>query len=107
MQIVKENPTESVQYMIRGPNIDWGLITLQPGENKSPHYHEHLAETFYVIKGTMTFLLENREIDLSQGNAIRLEKNESHGLENRNKHENAKILFIKERYLPDDKVNCE
>ena len=105
MQIVKENPEESVQYMIRGPTIDWGLISLQPGEKKRPHYHEYLAETFYVIEGIMTFILEDKEIDIPTGTAIRLDKKESHGLANRQEISIAKLVFIKEQYLPDDKVN--
>lgn len=106
MQVVHENPTESVQYMLRGPSIDWGLITLQPGEELPPHYHEHVAETFYVIEGVITFILQNQEIEIKKGTALRLDKKESHGLTNNHLTQMAKVIFIKEKYLPEDKVNC-
>ena len=109
MQIVHEKDLEDkegVKYLIRGPNIDWGTITLQPGQKKSAHFHEILAETFYVIEGIITFVLETQKIDIRAGTAIRLDKNESHGLENRT-DASAKLIFIKEQYLPHDKVDCE
>ncbi|MHA1521098.1 MAG: cupin domain-containing protein [Promethearchaeota archaeon] len=108
MQIIHEKDqvdNDGVKYLIRGPNIDWGTITLQPGQKKSAHFHEILAETFYVSEGTITFVLDNQNIDINAGSAIRLEKNESHGLENRTETP-AKLIFIKEQYLPKDKVNC-
>ncbi len=82
--------------MNRGPDIDWGLITIHPGEEKPAHYHESMGETFYVIQGIMTFVLKNEEINLSAGSAIRLEAYESHGLKN-DTQTAAKLLFVKEK----------
>ena len=109
MQIMYEKDQEDmggVKYMIRGPQIDWGLIELAPGEAKPPHYHEQLAETFYVMTGTITFVLEDQEVDLPTGTAIRLSARESHGLKNKSQSLHSKVIFIKEQYLPRDKVNC-
>lgn len=106
MEIVAENPNETVQYMIRGPNIDWGIISLKPGEEKPAHFHEKLAETFYVFEGTMTFVLASEEIDIPKGMAIRLEAHESHGLKNQQAGGTARLIFIKESYIPNDKVDC-
>ncbi|MCF2138576.1 MAG: cupin domain-containing protein [Candidatus Lokiarchaeota archaeon] len=105
MQIVHEQEQLNkggVRYMIRGPTIDWGTITLNPGETKSAHYHEKLAETFYTIEGTITFVLKDEEIDIPKGTAIRLNPNEPHGLKNKT-NQVAKLIFIKEQYIPDDK----
>ena len=111
MQIMYEKDQEGIKkggvtYMMRGPQIDWGVIELAPSEEKSPHYHEHLAETFYVMEGTMTFVLEDQEIDLPTGTAIRLTERESHGLKNKSQIQHSKVIFIKEQYLPKDKVDC-
>ena len=109
MQIVSETEMEEkggVRYMIRGPDIDWGLITLAPGDYKPPHYHESLAETFYVIEGTTTFILNEEEVDIKAGSAIRLLPTEAHGLKNNSTKVKTKVIFIKEKYLPQDKVNC-
>ena len=109
MQLMYEKDQEGkggVKYMIRGPQIDWGIIELAPGNEKPSHYHEHLAETFYVITGTMTFILEDQELDLPAGTAIRLTENKSHGLKNKSQEIPSRVIFIKEQYLPKDKVNC-
>ena len=107
MKIVKEDKIEGsggVKYMIRGPQIDWGTIVLQPGDKKGAHLHNELAETFYIIEGTTTFLLDDeKELDAEAGTAIRLEAKESHGLKNKTNFP-TKMVFIKEEYKPDDKV---
>ncbi len=102
----KDQPNQGgVQYMNRGPDIDWGLITLQPNEEKPAHYHESMGETFYVIQGIMTFILKNEEVSIPAGSAIRLEAKETHGLKNETQAI-AKLIFVKEKYLPQDKVDC-
>ncbi len=108
MKIVKEQEQKNdggVVYMIRGPQIDWGTITLQPGEEKGAHYHNELAETFYIMEGTTTFVLADQELDVPAGTAIRLTATESHGLKNKGEVA-TKMVFIKEEYKPEDKVNC-
>lgn len=108
MQIVYEKDQKDnsgVKYMIRGPSIDWGIITLQPGQEKPAHLHEILAETFYVTEGTITYVLKGQEIEAPKGTAIRLEAHESHGLKNATSQQ-ASLIFIKEQYLPKDKVDC-
>ena len=105
MEIIREsdNPINGgVRYMKRGPIIDWGIISLEPQQEKSPHYHEHLAETFYVVKGTITFILKEKNVDIPEGTAIRLLNHESHGLKNNSNEKEAKLIFIKEQYLPED-----
>lgn len=108
MQIIKENEMKDnggVRYMIRGPQIDWGLITLQPGDEKGAHFHNELAETFYIMEGTTTFILADQDLDVQAGTAIRLDVKESHGLKNLGPNP-TKMIFIKELYKPEDKVNC-
>jgi mannose-6-phosphate isomerase-like protein (cupin superfamily) len=110
MQIVKEVEQEAkgpVKYMIRGPNIDWGVITLAPGESMTPHFHQEVEETFYIIEGTTTIVVKdkNKEIEAPAGTAIRLEPTEQHGLKNAGKIP-TKMVFIKHIYRPKDKVDC-
>ena len=110
MQIVyeKEQATKGpVKYMIRGPNIDWGVITLAPGESMTPHFHKEVEETFYILEGVTTILVKdkNQEIEAPAGTAIRLEPTEQHGLKNKGSI-HTKMVFIKHIYRPVDKVDC-
>jgi mannose-6-phosphate isomerase-like protein (cupin superfamily) len=108
MQIVNEKEIQAkdgVKYLIRGPNIDWGVITLKPGEKLSPHLHNEVEETFFVLEGTTTFILKEKELDGSAGMGIRLEPKESHGLKNKGTVP-TRMVFIKHIYRPNDKINC-
>jgi mannose-6-phosphate isomerase-like protein (cupin superfamily) len=108
MQIVNEQEMPEkggVRYIIRGPHIDWGVITLQPGQAMGPHLHNEVEETFYIMEGTTTFVLKDKEYDAKAGTALRLEPTESHGLKNKGTTV-TKMIFIKDIYRPDDKVNC-
>jgi len=41
-----------VKYILRGPNIDWGVILLKPQQKLGVHSHTEVEETFYFIQGS-------------------------------------------------------
>jgi mannose-6-phosphate isomerase-like protein (cupin superfamily) len=92
-----------VKYMIRGPNIDWGLIRLKSGELMGRHGHNEVDETFYFIEGNGTMIINNKEYDAPQGSAFLIEPKEMHDIKNDSKKP-IKIIFIKGQYKPDDKI---
>ncbi len=109
MEIANENEKpakDGVRYMMRGPNIDWGVIDLEPGMTLKKHYHEEVEETFFVVSGTVTFQLQDQEMEASAGTAVRMEPTEQHGLTN-NTEEPVRVVFMKHIYRPEDKVSCE
>ena len=108
MEIVNEKDKASkdgVKYMIRGPHIDWGVITLEPNQVMAKHLHQEVEETFYIMTGTVTFLLQDKEMDAPAGTALRMSPNEHHGLKNKTNTQ-AKLVFMKDIYRPNDKVAC-
>ena len=45
-----------------------GEVSLEPGyPGPPPHIHERLHDMFYVLEGTLTFRLEDREEELAAG----------------------------------------
>ena len=94
-----------VKYLVRGPKIDWGLILLLPGETLGGHYHQEVEETFYVIEGQGTFVVNGVEYASEAGDAFRMEAEDRHDIRNE-RAEPLKLVFIKCPYLPDDKVNA-
>ena len=92
------------KYMFRGPNIDWGVIVLKPGESLKPHYHNQVEETFYFLKGTPKLIIEGKEYRVKEGDAFRIEPKEKHDLIN-DTQEAIKAVMIKFPFLPEDKVN--
>ncbi len=93
-----------VKYLFRGPQIDWGVILLEPGQRLGAHYHEQVEETFYLLSGQATLVTGGREVPLAPGDAVRLPAPEDHDLRNGGA-EPAKLVFIKSPYLPKDKVD--
>jgi len=94
-----------VMYLFRGPKIDWGVILLLPGQTLSPHYHEEVEETFYILEGSARFTVDGVEQSLGPGEAIRLTATEKHAVANEGQMP-MKMVFMKTPYLPKDKVDC-
>jgi mannose-6-phosphate isomerase-like protein (cupin superfamily) len=92
-----------VKYLLRGPKIDWGVILMLPGQCLGGHYHNEVEETFYVVEGQATFVVDDVRHELAAGDAIRLEAPERHDVFNES-DQPLKMVFIKCPYLPKDKV---
>ena len=92
------------KYLFRGPRIDWGLIRFLPGEKLGRHLHEQVEETFYFTSGSGVMIVNDIEYDVAPGDAFRVEPGEIHDIVNTG---DAPLdgVFIKDRYLPDDKVS--
>lgn len=93
-----------VKYLFRGPKVDWGVVLLKPGENLGGHYHREVEETFYVLDGLGTLIVNGEEIPAQVGDAFRLEPGDRHDVRN-DSDRPLKMVFIKCPYLPLDKVN--
>jgi len=93
-----------VKYMFRGPNIDWGVIKLLPGQTLGHHYHNTVEETFYFTAGAPTIIVDGVKHRVVEGDAYRLEPGEKHDIVNDTEQETL-IIFIKSTFDPQDKVN--
>ncbi len=94
------------KYLFRGPTLDWGIIRFLPGETLGVHFHEEVEETFYFTRGSGTFTVNGVEYDITPGDAFRVEPGETHDVLNSG-DEPLDGVFIKDRYLPDDKATPE
>lgn len=100
------NGDSGPKYMIRGPNIDWGIFLLKPGQKMGPHGHVEVEETFYVVEGSGQIIVNDHEHEITAGDAVLVEPQEKHDLFN-NGDVDLKIVFIKVPYKPDDKIKYE
>ena len=62
----------------------WSVAPEQPGPGA--HSHEANEELFYVIEGTMSFLVGDRWIDAVAGTFLRIPAGVTHDFENRTSH---------------------
>lgn len=94
-----------IKYLFRGPRIDWGIVYLKPGSNLGRHFHQQVEETFYILEGKGVLRVNEQELELEAGTAVRLEPGEKHDLL-ASPEEALQGVFIKVPYLPQDKVSC-
>jgi mannose-6-phosphate isomerase-like protein (cupin superfamily) len=59
----------------------WWVDPGKPGPG--PHSHDANEELFYVIEGTMTFLVGDRHVDAAAGTFLRIPAGVTHDFENR------------------------
>ena len=93
-----------VKYLIRGPNIDWGVIRLRPGDALGAHYHERVEETFYVTSGSPTMIVNGEELPARTGDCFRMEPADRHDIVN-DGDEVTDLVFIKCPFDKEDKVS--
>lgn len=91
-----------VKYLFRGPNIDWGVILLLPGDALGAHRHRRVEETFYFTAGEGKMLVDGREHPARPGMAYRIEPGEAHDIVNTTETP-LSAVFIKYPYDPEDK----
>ena len=111
MFIINENEREyrfgdsGPKYLMRGPNIDFGLVCLQPGQGFPNHLHERIEENFFILEGEVTILIDSKEVGtLKPGELIHVPPGEAHYLENRGTVPMVAV-FVKAPYEPEDKVD--
>ena len=94
-----------MKYLMRGPSIDWGVILLKPGElmGEKAHGHNIIDETFYFVEGDGIMIIDNKEFEAPEGSVFLCEPKEMHNIRNVS-DKPVKIVFIKSRYLPNDKI---
>lgn len=95
------------KYLMRGPNIDFGIVRLLPGEAFSNHMHERIEENFFILEGEVSIVVANKTVEnLGPGDLIRVDPNEAHYLVNQGSVP-MKGIFVKAPFDPEDKVDVE
>jgi putative monooxygenase len=69
-----------------------GVLTLEPAEFVSEHYHPYSEEFLHVIRGSVVVRVDNRPVELSPDESIMVPKGVRHRVEN-NGADQAYIVF--------------
>lgn len=102
MDFEYRNKDSGPKYLMRGPNIDWGVMLIKPGTKMGAHGHRKTEETFYFLTGSGNMIVNDQPHPAKSGDVFYIEPEEKHDIENTGT-EDMKIVFIKHPYLPDDK----
>jgi len=94
------------KYLSRGPRTDFGVVTLQPGQEYQAHKHENIEEAFYTMEGEIHIYLNDVCHVLKQGDYLRCDPGDVHYIINKG-NVPWKAVFVKAPYDPDDSVAVE
>ncbi|MGF9966165.1 cupin domain-containing protein [Bacillus rhizoplanae] len=95
------------KYLLKGPNIDIGVVVIKPGQDFQNHYHTTCEEIFYALEGEIDFYVNHVKVPIKKGDVLQVRPHESHYLINRSS-QNFKALFIKSPHLQEkDTVQTE
>lgn len=94
------------KYIARGPNVDFGLVRLLPGEEFPTHHHDRVEEIFYTIRGECEIFLDGEPRILVAGDLVQVPPPCDHYLRNKGS-EIWEAVFVKSPYEPRDKVDVD
>lgn len=100
------NDVSGPKYLLRGPNADFGLVVLMPGEDFKTHYHDHIEENFFTLEGFAEIHVNDRVICLEPGDLCHLPPNHPHYLVNKGDRP-WKAVFFKAPFDEKDKVDVQ
>jgi len=69
-----------------------GVLTLEPGQYVSEHYHPYSEEFLYVVRGALVMRMDGEPVDLGAGEALLVPMNVRHRLSNPG-DEQALVVF--------------
>ncbi|MFJ8235622.1 dimethylsulfonioproprionate lyase family protein [Ureibacillus sp. NPDC094379] len=95
------------KYLLKGPNVDIGIVVLKPGQDFQNHYHTTCEEVFYILEGSIDYYINNERVPAKPGDLIQCAPGDTHYLINQS-NSNFKALFIKSPHISErDVVNVE
>ena len=74
--------------------ISFGSATFKPGQSADTHIHVTMFEVFYVLSGKVEFVVNDKKMELTEGDCITIEPRENHSQSNPY-NENVTLLYFK------------
>jgi mannose-6-phosphate isomerase-like protein (cupin superfamily) len=78
------------------------LVVIPPGKSSNAHYHKASEETYYVLKGVGSMVVETEEFRLRPGQACLIQPLEIHQIFNKGKHDLEFLAVSAPAWTPDD-----
>lgn len=94
------------KYLLRGPQVDIGMVIIMPGEDFTTHYHDEVEEDFFTLEGTVEIYVDEKKIILKEGDLIHVAPKTHHYLRNVSDRP-WKAVFVKSPYDPKDKIDVD
>jgi N-acetylneuraminate synthase len=78
------------------------ILVLQPGQTNPSHHHESKTETFFILAGQATIVVDGRSHLLSKGQYIKVLPYEKHTIIAPLNHEATVIEELSTHHVPND-----
>ncbi|NJB83408.1 cupin domain-containing protein [Wenyingzhuangia aestuarii] len=76
------------------PNLMmFGSATFKPSQKVTAHQHNTMYEVFYIQKGTIDFIINNKKVTATVGDCITIEPKEIHEQQN-NYKEDVEVIYF-------------
>lgn len=94
------------KYLEKGPRMNFGLVQVLAGEEVPCHVHEVMQESFYILEGCVTMIIDGESHVLNVGDYIHLEPGETHKVCNYG-DQNVVMVVTAAPYVENDKKMVE
>ncbi len=92
------------KYLLRGPNVDFGMILLLPGEDLAAHYHSVIEENFFTPEGEADIFIKEEKTHMVPGDLMHVPAKAPHYLINAS-DKPWKAIIVKAPFDPKDKTD--
>jgi mannose-6-phosphate isomerase-like protein (cupin superfamily) len=76
------------------------------GSSERPHFHRRAHQCFYVLRGTATMTIDEREVVIREGEGLLVAANAEHWIANNTAAE-VEFLVISQPTTKNDRINLE
>lgn len=100
----EDRPWGSWYVLDEGPGFKVKRIVVDPDRRLSYQTHEHRAEHWFVVSGTATCRVEDRDVTLGPGASIDIEVGEAHRITNQGPEELVIVEVQRGAYTGEDDI---
>lgn len=94
------------KYLMKGPRINFAIVRLKSGQDYKAHKHNIMEENFYVLKGKVDIVVEDKKCTLKEGDFLNIPPGQEHYLFN-SYNDPVKMVAVLAPYMEDDKIEVE
>jgi len=77
-------------------------ITIEPGKGSARHFHKESEESYLILSGKASIMIDDHQFSLSAGEAILIEANEVHQIANNTDQNLIFLAVCVPAWRPDD-----
>ena len=111
-EILYNSDGESIQEvlgLVAGQVTSHSLaqITIEPGKASTPHFHKSSEESYYVLSGEASLVIDQQVFTLLPGEAILIEPHEVHQISNQGDQDLVFIAVCVPAWSLDDSFDAD